>query len=198
MDLYHTRLTQDDLNDLIIKYKIPRDLHPRLPLADFVMFELPNDAIRIYHQMFEFSSVRIHFASFFLALVKHYKKSGFFLIDWWAFLDAMGWRHPKAAFDDPRPAVGSFNMADVQRLSVHVIKLRDIPEGVLVLSGLSRIWKSHVCDPVLRGADGNVMGIHDFLCLLEWTGTEVKEYQEKDKIESKLDKNRKRGEAGKV
>ncbi|GKE49877.1 hypothetical protein Tco_1481135 [Tanacetum coccineum] len=50
-----------------------------------------------------------------------------------------------------------------------------MPEGVLVLSGLSRVWKSRVCDPVLRGADGNVMGIHDFLCLSEWTGAEVQE-----------------------
>ncbi|GKA83489.1 hypothetical protein Tco_0805084, partial [Tanacetum coccineum] len=46
-------------------------------------------------------------------------------------------------------------MADVRRLSAHVIKLRDMPEGVLVLSGLSRVWKSHVYDPVLQGADGN-------------------------------------------
>ncbi|GJW92758.1 hypothetical protein Tco_0172430 [Tanacetum coccineum] len=114
----------DDLNDLIIKYKIPRDLHPRLPLEDFVMSELPDDAI---------------------------------------------------AIDDPRPAAGSFNMADVRRLSAHVINLKDMPEGVLVLSGLSRIWKSRVCDLVLRGANRNVMGIHDFLCLPEWTGAEVQE-----------------------
>ncbi|GJX09268.1 hypothetical protein Tco_0199127 [Tanacetum coccineum] len=66
-------------------------------------------------------------------------------------------------------------MADVHRLSAHVIKLRDMPEGVLVLSGLSRVWKNRFCDPVLRGADGNVMGIHDFLCLPEWTGAEVQE-----------------------
>ncbi|GJV28144.1 hypothetical protein Tco_1384592, partial [Tanacetum coccineum] len=45
MDLYHSRLTSDDLNDLIIKYKIPHDLHPQLPLEEFVMFELPDDAI---------------------------------------------------------------------------------------------------------------------------------------------------------
>nr|GEZ58807.1 hypothetical protein [Tanacetum cinerariifolium] len=32
-----------------------------------------------------------------------------------------------------------------------------MPEGVLVLSGLSRVWKSRVCDLVLRGADGNGM-----------------------------------------
>ncbi|GKE92432.1 hypothetical protein Tco_1573527, partial [Tanacetum coccineum] len=73
--------------------------------------------------------------------------------------------------DDPRPAAGSFNMADVRCLSAHVIKLRDMPEGVLVLSRLSRVWKSRVCDPVLRGADGN--GIHDFRCLPEWTGAEI-------------------------
>ncbi|GJY27671.1 hypothetical protein Tco_0403438 [Tanacetum coccineum] len=50
--------------------------------------------------------------------------------------------------------------------------------GVLVLSGLSRVWKNRLCDSVLRGADGNgigVMGIHDFLCLPEWTGAEVQE-----------------------
>ncbi|GJX55217.1 hypothetical protein Tco_0285114 [Tanacetum coccineum] len=38
-------------------------------------------------------------------------------------------RHSDAAIDDPRPAAGSFNMADVRRLSAHVIKLRDMPEG---------------------------------------------------------------------
>ncbi|GKC00353.1 hypothetical protein Tco_0986489, partial [Tanacetum coccineum] len=80
-----------------------------------------------------------------------------------------------AAIDDPRPVAGSFNMADVPCLSAHVIKLRDMPEGVLVLSGLSRVWKSRVCDPVLRGANGNVMGIHDFHCLYEWTSAEVQE-----------------------
>ncbi|GJS12426.1 hypothetical protein Tco_0406898, partial [Tanacetum coccineum] len=53
------------------------------------------------------------------------------------------------------------------------LKLRDMLEGVLVLSGLSRIWKSRVCDMMLRGADGNVMGIYDFLYLPEWTADVV-------------------------
>ncbi|GJZ45255.1 ribonuclease H-like domain-containing protein [Tanacetum coccineum] len=106
--------------------------------------------------------------------MKHWK-SGFFLIDRRAIPDAIVCRHLDVAIDDPRPAAGSFNMADVRRLSSHGIKLRDMPEGVLVLSGLSRVWKSRVCDPVLRGVDGNVMGIHDFLCLPEWIGAEVQE-----------------------
>nr|GEU75307.1 hypothetical protein [Tanacetum cinerariifolium] len=87
----------------------------------------------------------------------------------------MGLRHPDTTIDDPRHVAGSFNMVDVRRLSAHVIKLRDMPKGVLVLSGLSRVWKNRFCDPVLRGGDENVMGIHDFLCLPEWTGIEVQE-----------------------
>ncbi|GKF89029.1 hypothetical protein Tco_0262992, partial [Tanacetum coccineum] len=97
---------------------------------------------------------------------KHWK-SGFFFIDRRAIPDAMVWRHPDAAIHDLKPAAGSFNMADVRCLGAHVIKLRDMPKGVLVLSGLSRVWKSRVFDPVLWGADGNVIGIHDFLCLPE-------------------------------
>nr|GEX74362.1 hypothetical protein [Tanacetum cinerariifolium] len=97
--------------------------------------------------------------------MKHWK-SEFFLIDRRAIPDDMVWRHPDAAIDDPRPSTGSFNMAGVHRLSAHVIKLRDMPEGVLVLSGLSHVWKSCVCGPVLQGAGGNGTG---------WTGAEVQE-----------------------
>ncbi|GJR51616.1 hypothetical protein Tco_1402137 [Tanacetum coccineum] len=73
MDMYHSRLTQDDLNDLIVKYKIPRDLYPRLPFEEFVMSELLDDAIGICHRMFDFSGVRIPFSLFLLALIKHYR-----------------------------------------------------------------------------------------------------------------------------
>nr|GEZ47871.1 retrovirus-related Pol polyprotein from transposon TNT 1-94 [Tanacetum cinerariifolium] len=73
-----------------------------------------------------------------------------------AIPDYMSWRHPDSAIDDPKPSAGSFNMEDVHRLSAYVVKLRDMPEGVLVLSGL-------------------MMGIHDFLCLSDWTGAEVQE-----------------------
>ncbi|GKD36197.1 hypothetical protein Tco_1251706 [Tanacetum coccineum] len=118
MDLYHSRLTQDDLNDLIIKYKIPRDLHPRLPSEEFVMSELSGNAIG-------FSRLGANKA----------------------IPDAMVWRHLDVAIDDLRPTVGSFNMADVRRLSTHVVKLRDMLKGMLVLSGLSPVWKSRIYDP---------------------------------------------------
>nr|GEV87751.1 hypothetical protein [Tanacetum cinerariifolium] len=78
-----------------------------------------------------------------------------------------------------KPQVGSYNQEDVCRQKAHVVKLRDMPEGVLVLSGLSRVWKSQTRDSVIKGSDGNgtreVMGIHDFLCLPEWTEAKVQE-----------------------
>nr|GEX25885.1 hypothetical protein [Tanacetum cinerariifolium] len=176
-DLYHSRLTLDDLNDLIIKYKIPRDLHPRLPSKDFVMSELSDDAIGIYHRMFDFFGVRIPFSSFLMALIKHYRvyfsqlsPLGLNKVITFEVLCRSLQMEPtvtlfkvfqtlcKQAIDDPKPVDSSFNMADVHRLSVHVIKLRDMPEGVLVLSRLSRVWKSRISDPVLRGANENGMG----------------------------------------
>ncbi|GKA54412.1 putative reverse transcriptase domain-containing protein [Tanacetum coccineum] len=58
-------------------------------------------------------------------------------------------------------------------LSASVVKLHDMPKGVLVLSGLSRVWKSRTHDPILKDSSGNVMGIHDFLGLparlSDWT-----------------------------
>ncbi|GKD39761.1 hypothetical protein Tco_1259968, partial [Tanacetum coccineum] len=95
--------------------------------------------------------------------MKHWK-SGFFFIDRRAILATMVWRHPNATIDNRRSYAGSFNMTDVCRLSAHVIKLRDMLEGVLVLSGLSRVWKSRV-----------FIGIHDFPCLPEWTGAKFQD-----------------------
>ncbi|GJX49341.1 serine carboxypeptidase-like protein 25 [Tanacetum coccineum] len=90
--------------------------------------------------------------SFFLRSCMKSWKSVFFLIDHRVIPDYMSWRHPSSVVDDPKP----HSQEDVRRLSAHVVKLRDIPDGVLVLSGL-------------------IMGIHDFLCLPEWIGTEVQE-----------------------
>ncbi|GKB94473.1 hypothetical protein Tco_0980610 [Tanacetum coccineum] len=58
-----------------------------------------------------------------------------------------------------------FNQGHVDQLKAHTVKLHDIPEGVLVLSGLSRVWRNLMCDPVLRRSDNTVMSIHDFLCM---------------------------------
>ncbi|GJS82148.1 hypothetical protein Tco_0748689, partial [Tanacetum coccineum] len=58
-----------------------------------------------------------------------------------------------------------FNQNHVDQLKAHIVKLHDIPEGVLVRSGLSRVWRNPMCDLVLRRSDNTVMGIYDFLCM---------------------------------
>nr|GEV79232.1 transposase (putative), gypsy type [Tanacetum cinerariifolium] len=111
------------------------------------MSKLPDDPIGIYHRIFDFSGVQIPFSSFLLALIKLYRVY-FFQLGPLGLNKVISFevRHPDAPIDDSRPVVGSFNMADVHRLSAHVIKLRDIPDGVLVLSGLSRVWKNRFYD----------------------------------------------------
>ncbi|GJT29241.1 hypothetical protein Tco_0909516, partial [Tanacetum coccineum] len=86
-----------------------------------------------------------------------------FLIDRRAIPFHMPWRHPDSCITDKVPT--SFNQDHVDRLKAHIVKLRDIPEGVLVRSGLSRVWRNPMCDPVLRRSDNTVMSIHDFLCM---------------------------------
>ncbi|GJW03689.1 hypothetical protein Tco_1562545 [Tanacetum coccineum] len=90
-------------------------------------------------------------------------KEKFFLIDRRAIPFHMPWRHPDSCITDKVPT--SFNQDHVDRLKAHIVKLRDIPEGVLVRSGLSRVWRNPMCDPVLRRSDNTVMSIHDFLCM---------------------------------
>ncbi|GJX08164.1 hypothetical protein Tco_0196096 [Tanacetum coccineum] len=86
-----------------------------------------------------------------------------FLIDRRAIPFHMPWRHPDSCITDKVPT--SFNQDHVDRLKAHIVKLRDIPEGVLVRSGLSRVWRNPMCDPVLRRSDNTAMSIHDFLCM---------------------------------
>ncbi|GJS80049.1 hypothetical protein Tco_0729930 [Tanacetum coccineum] len=70
----------------------------------------------------------------------------------------MPWRHPSSAIDDLKPPDGSYSREDISRLSAHIVKLRDMPEGVLVLSGLSRVWKSGTRDSIFKDSNGNGMG----------------------------------------
>nr|GEU70957.1 hypothetical protein [Tanacetum cinerariifolium] len=87
----------------------------------------------------------------------------FFLINHRAIPFYMPWRHPDSCITDKVPT--NFNQSHVDQLKAHIVKLRDIPEGVLVWSGLSRVCRNPMCDPVLRGSDNTVMSIHEFLCM---------------------------------
>ncbi|GJT06227.1 hypothetical protein Tco_0840689 [Tanacetum coccineum] len=75
----------------------------------------------------------------------------------------MPWRHPDSCITNKVPT--SFNQNHVDRLKAHIVKLYDIPKGVLVRSGLSRVWRNPMSDRVLRRSDNTVMSIYDFLCM---------------------------------
>nr|GEU56883.1 hypothetical protein [Tanacetum cinerariifolium] len=68
-------LFKNDLKDLVKTYRIPLDLHPRLPDPRFTMDHLPGDAIGIYFEFLWFSGVRIPFLTFFLSMLKYFKMS---------------------------------------------------------------------------------------------------------------------------
>ncbi|GJZ98860.1 hypothetical protein Tco_0671313 [Tanacetum coccineum] len=100
-------------------------------------------------------------------------KEKIFLIERRAIPFHMPWRHPDSCIKDKVPT--NFNQNRVDQLKDHIVKLRDISEGVLVRSGLSRVWRNPMCDPVLRRFDNTVMSIHDFLCMLSLDKATVRE-----------------------
>ncbi|GKB12924.1 hypothetical protein Tco_0846847 [Tanacetum coccineum] len=123
-----------DHKTLIATYDIPLDLRPRLLDSNFRMINLPagDTAIGIYSRIFNSSGVRIPFSSFLLAVLKYFKwKEKIFLIDRRAIPFHMPWRHPDSRITD---------------------------KGVLVQSGLSRVWRNPMCDPVLRRSDNTGKG----------------------------------------
>ncbi|GKC59288.1 hypothetical protein Tco_1086886 [Tanacetum coccineum] len=144
-----SRLTQSDLNGLIRKYNIPLDLRPRLPPVEAVVSELPNNVIALYYRMFDFYEVRIPFSSFLLYVNKHFKvhfsQIGPLGLNKSVFNgkrvipDSMPWRHANLVITDPKPPAGSCDEMEVRRLSVFIVKLGDMPEGIFFLSGLIRV-----------------------------------------------------------
>ncbi|GKB49004.1 hypothetical protein Tco_0899757 [Tanacetum coccineum] len=75
------------------------------------------------------------------------RKCVLFYINRRAYTLYMPWRHPgPSLFNDLVPKIG-FNLEDVKKLGEFLVKLRNIPMGVLVILGLSRAWWNHQCDP---------------------------------------------------
>nr|GEW30350.1 hypothetical protein [Tanacetum cinerariifolium] len=85
----------------------------------------------------------------------------------------MPWRHPDLYVVDELPT--AFDQGHVDRLSAHVIKLRNIPEGVLAQFGISKVWRNPLCDLVIRRPNGTVMSIYDFIRMPSLDQTKVSE-----------------------
>ncbi|GJS77897.1 hypothetical protein Tco_0727778 [Tanacetum coccineum] len=138
MHIYTSILTVGELKDVVSKYYIPVDLHPRLPPPGLTMNKLPSRYIDIYLEHLEQRGLRDPFSTFFLAghwflfknktggrakkcfkevnsSLKGWKKK-FFLIDRRAVPDAMPWRHTDTDLHDDFPTHYNENDAASSRL----------------------------------------------------------------------------------
>ncbi|GKE49091.1 hypothetical protein Tco_1480349 [Tanacetum coccineum] len=140
------------------------DLHPRLLPPGVVVSELPNDHFKVHFP--HIGPLGLNKVITFEILCRSLEIT---------LIVTLFKRHADSVITNPKPHTGSYDDSKVRRLSAFVMKLCDMPKGILVLPGLIRVWKSLTCDPILRGSDGNVIGNYDFLCLLEWEGPEVQE-----------------------
>ncbi|GKE04910.1 hypothetical protein Tco_1396928, partial [Tanacetum coccineum] len=146
-------LSKNDLKDLAKTYRIPLDLHPRLPDPGFTMDCLPADAIGIYYEFLRFSGVRVPYSTFLLSVLKYFKslkkwKNKFFLIDRRAIRDHLTWRHSCSCVSDDLPS-----------------------------NGYDRyVWFNKECDPVFQRVDDNAeMIIYNFMTLPSWSDAKITE-----------------------
>nr|GEV96385.1 hypothetical protein [Tanacetum cinerariifolium] len=150
-------------HDLVKTYRIPLDLHPRLPDPGFTMVRLPADAIG---DLFSFSkrhnTKEVCMDDGPSSLRKW--KDKFFLIDHRAITDYLTWRHSYSCVLNDLPSNG-YDRNDVQRLCARLICLCEMREEVLVRSGLSSVWFNKECDPVFRRIHDNAGSIYDFMTL---------------------------------
>ncbi|GJU78685.1 hypothetical protein Tco_1275755 [Tanacetum coccineum] len=147
------RLKRPDLDELIDKYGIPLKLHPQLPPPDAFMSELPNDII-VFTDPADDDSLLGFSNPLSGRMVSSTSTGGLFLIP---CLGGMRIR----LFIDPKPSPNTYDLSKAQKLRAFVVKICDIPEGVLVLSGLSRVWRNPSCDLVLRDSNGTGSKVHE-------------------------------------
>nr|GEY61051.1 hypothetical protein [Tanacetum cinerariifolium] len=58
--------------------------------------------------------------------------------------------------------INGYGQNDVERLCVHLIRLCEMKEEVLVRSGLSYVWSNKECDPVFRRNDDNSIRLEGY------------------------------------
>ncbi|GJS80532.1 hypothetical protein Tco_0730413 [Tanacetum coccineum] len=170
-------LSKKDLKDLVKTYRIPLDLHSRLPDPGFTMDCLPGDAIGIYSEFLWFFGVCIPFSTFLLSILKYFKVhiSQLAPLDRKAILDYLTWRHFCSCVSNDLPIDG-YDRNAVERLCARLICLLEMREEVLVRSGLSSVWFNKECDLVFRRIDDNAeMCIYDFMTLPSWSDAKVAE-----------------------
>ncbi|GJS16051.1 zf-CCHC domain-containing protein [Tanacetum coccineum] len=146
-----------EVGDLVKAFRVPLNLHPRLPDPTLTMDRLPHDVIDVYSESLWFFGVRIPFLTFLLLVLRYFK------------------RHSHSCVSDDLPVDG-YNRDDVEWLCARLIRLCKMKEEVLVRSSLSFVWSNQKCDPVFwRKDDNSEMSIYDFITLPSWGDAKVVE-----------------------
>ncbi|GJU61263.1 hypothetical protein Tco_1243098 [Tanacetum coccineum] len=148
-DMPHNRsiMSPKDVKLLARKYNIPLDLHPDALSEGWTMDKLPEEAIGLYEQFFDFSGLRVPFSILLLGIIKHFR--GGKECRGRAIPDAMAWRHHDSDVNDTL-SDGDFSILDVRGLSERVIDLRPIHPGLLFAAGLATTWDFPGCYPTFK------------------------------------------------
>ncbi|GJY30852.1 hypothetical protein Tco_0414347 [Tanacetum coccineum] len=193
MHTYTSKLILEELKEVITEYCIPKDLHPLLPPSDLTMNKLPSKYIRIYVEQLKQGGLRIPFSTFFLAVIRHfgvhvsqlvpmgltglsYSRSvaGLKGLEEEIFSDrseAMSWRHTDTDIRDD--FLDHYNEVDAARLVEIPVPLRPPPRHLLYVCGLTTARRHPELSYRIKGPDGTVLSMDNFLQLPVWTGTVV-------------------------
>ncbi|GKE71411.1 hypothetical protein Tco_1529483, partial [Tanacetum coccineum] len=158
----------DDLGDLVKTFRIPLNMHPRLPDPTLIIDRLTHDAIGTLRYIFyNWSLWAVVFRDLGIVLtvtlfcvfnIRVSKEIGYPLpnagIRRMAILEYLTWRHSHSCVSNDLPIDG-YNQNDVERLCARLIRLHEMKEEVLVRPGLSSVWSNRKCDPVFRRKDEN-------------------------------------------
>ncbi|GJW24932.1 hypothetical protein Tco_0038743 [Tanacetum coccineum] len=161
MHTYTSKLTLEELKEVIIEYCIPKDLHPRLPPPNLTINKLPSKYIRIYVEQLESLNINPTISLFrvFYKLCKQgYKlcKQG----HWFSFEIKIDGRSRKC-----------FKEADAARLAEIHVPLHPPPRHLLYVCGLTTAHRHPELSYTIKGPDGTVLSMDNFLQLPVWTRT---------------------------
>ncbi|GJW17078.1 hypothetical protein Tco_0024514, partial [Tanacetum coccineum] len=168
MHSYSSTMIAMDVKALALKHNIPLDLHPVALTAEWTMDKLTDHFIGLYEQYFEFSGVRVPFATLLLAVLDHFRVhisqlvpiglTRLTLFELYSIPQAMAWRHHDSNIHDPLPTDG-FSASDVATLTSQSIDVRPVPSELLFHAGLATTWEFSGFLPVFKDTEGNVVTI---------------------------------------
>ncbi|GJU62856.1 hypothetical protein Tco_1244691, partial [Tanacetum coccineum] len=164
MHSYSSTMIAMDVKALALKHNIPLDLHPVALTAEWTMDKLTDHFIGLYEQYFEFSGVRVPFATLLLAVLDHFRVhisqlvpiglTRLTLFELYSIPQAMAWRHHDSNIHDPLPTDG-FSASDVATLTSQSIDVRPVPSELLFHAGLATTWEFSGFLPVFKDTEGN-------------------------------------------